>query len=85
MLSCGGINGYFPPLCDCAKHTLQYGIWLKATLDFVLTTVRADLDDDATHASFIAAISIPFPLYDRLGDVLLYNRIVLVVSRGRFV
>lgn len=77
----GGINGHSDPQCNGAKHSSQYVTLSRSSVDSALTTVGVELGNDETAASFTAAISTHFPLYDRWDDTLHDNPIWLALSR----
>lgn len=60
----GWLSENFDALCECDKHTPQYGTLSKSFVNSALATVSVVLLDDATLASVTAAIFTPFLLYD---------------------
>lgn len=81
MRSAAGINWHIKALRDCARHTLQHGTLSRSSVDSALTTFDVELINDATLASFLAAIKSPYPLYDRQRDVLLDTPMMLINSQ----
>lgn len=83
--NCSELPVHFDGLCDCTKHTLQYGTLSRGSVSSVLTTVVGEFDNDETVASFTAAILTSFPLYDLRGNVLPDDHTWLIVSQRRLV
>lgn len=69
---------------DSATHTLQYGTLWSPSVDRKLTPDGVHLASDAKPASLKAKISTTFPLHDRLGDMLLEDQTLSIISRRRF-
>lgn len=76
---CSAISKHVDALCECARHTLQYRTLSSTSVDALLTVVEVELTNDATTATFTSVTPILPPLYDRRGDLLLGDPILLSV------
>lgn len=78
------IEEHFDALLYFSKHALQFGRFLKPSVDSVLISFGVQLVNDAKFVSFIPVTTAPFPPYDFLVDMLLEDPILLIISWGLF-